>query len=176
MKISISTSAVLTAVVIAPLIAAMPFAVMEFFERGELYLLSQRFIDDMVARLHGPARLRFILQPMAAMILGVRDGVKDARASDPPLWGLILHPGRRLGLVRSALVSIRDLLAMAILLDLAVQFLIFRVVHPGAALVLGPLLIALPYASSRVLSNRVARWQRKRARITESHRGIRNPC
>ena len=170
MKISISRSTVLTAIVVAVLIAAMPFAVMEFFERGELYLLSQRFIDDMVARLHGPARLRFILQPMAAIILGVRDGVKDARASNPPfLWGLIFHRGRRLGLARSAMLSVRDLLAVAILLDLAVQFLIFRMVHPGAALILGPLLIALPYASSRGLTNRVVRWRREHLRTSEAH-------
>lgn len=157
-------------IVVAVLIAATPFAVIEFFERGELYLLSQRFIDDMAARLHGPGWQRFILQPMAAIILGVRDGVKDARAGNPPfLWGLIFHPGRRPRLVRSALVSIRDLLAVAILLDVAVQFLIFRMVHPGAALILGPVLIAVPYASSRVLTNCVARWQGKRARISEVH-------
>lgn len=170
MKISISTSTALTAIVSAVLIAAMPFAVIEFFERGELYLLSQRFIDDMVARLHGPGRLRFILQPMAAILPGVRDGVKDALVGNPPyLWGLIFHPGRRPGLVRSALASVRDLLAVAILVDLAVQALIFHTVHPGAALILGPLLIALPYALSRALTNRVVRWRRAHLHTSEVH-------
>ena len=56
--------------VIAVLLAATPFAVWEFVRTGELYLLSHRLVDDMVARLHGPGRMRFILQPTGAITLG----------------------------------------------------------------------------------------------------------
>lgn len=148
------------------LVAAVPFAVAEFLKTGEFYILSRRFIDDMVARLHGPGRLRFILQPLAAIVLGARDGVKDARAGNPPfLWGLVFRSGDRPGLVRSALVSVRDLVTVAILLDVIAQLLIFRMVHPGAALLLGPVLIALPYATSRALTNRVTR---RRANVSPS--------
>jgi hypothetical protein len=73
--------------------------------------------------------------------------------------------------MRSALASVRDLVAVAILLDVAAQLLIFGMVHPGAALVLGPVLIALPYASSRALTNRLARWRSERVHITEADRG-----
>lgn len=112
--------------------AAVPFAVAEFLKTGEFYILSRRFIDDMVARLHGPGRLRFILQPLAAIVLGARDGVKDARAGNPPfLWGLVFRSGHRPGLMRSALASVRDLVTVAILLDVIAQLLIFRMVHPG---------------------------------------------
>jgi hypothetical protein len=118
-------------------VAAVPFALAEFLKTSELYILSRRFIDDMVARLHGPGRLRFILQPAVAIVIGARDGVKDARAGSLPfLWGLVFRSGHRLGLMRSALASVRDLVAVAILLDVAAQFLIFRMVRPGAALVL----------------------------------------
>jgi hypothetical protein len=48
--------------------------------------------------------------------------------------------------MRSALALVRDLVAVAILLDVIAQFLIFRMVHPSAALLLGPVLIATPYA------------------------------
>jgi hypothetical protein len=156
-------------IVIAVLIAATPFAVAEFLKTGELYMLSRRFVDDMFARLHGPGRLRFIFQPTVAIVIGARDGVKDARAGEPPfLWGLAFHPANRPGLLRSALVSVRDLVAVAILLDVASQFLIFRMVHPAAALLLGPLLIALPYASSRALTNRTARRWSRRVQTAES--------
>jgi len=152
--------------------AALPFAVAEFYRTGELYILSRRFVDDMVARLHGPGRLRFILQPAVAIVIGARDGVKDARAGNPPfLWGLVFRSGDRPGLMRNALASVRDLVAVAILLDVAAQLLIFRMVHPGAALLLGPVLIALPYASSRALTNRIARWRGKRVSITEADQG-----
>lgn len=138
--------------------------VIEFFERGELYVLSQRFLDDMVACLHGPGQLRFILQSATAIIRGVRgvrDGVKDARAG-------ILHFCRAWcftrPIARNSYVALRHrsaiLIAVAILLDVTVQFLIFRMVHPGVALLLGPLLIALPYACSRALTNPIARWRR----------------
>jgi hypothetical protein len=150
---------VLTTLVITVLLAATPFAVWEFIQTGEFYLLSHRFVPEMIARLHGPGRLRFILQPTVATILGIRDGAKDARAGKPPfLWDLVFHSNRS-GLVRSALASVRDLVAVAILLDVVAQFLIFRMVHPGTALLLGPVLIATPYATSRALANRVVHWR-----------------
>jgi hypothetical protein len=147
------------------LAAATPFAVAEFFRTGHFYILSRRFVDDIFARLHGPGRLRFIFQPTVAIILGARDGLKDARAGEPPfLWGLVLHSDERRGLLRSAVASVRDLVAVAILLDAASQLLIFRRVNPFAALIVGPVLIALPYASSRALSNRIARRRTRRLR------------
>lgn len=161
LKISISRSSLLKWIVIAVLLAATPFAVWEFVRTGEFYLFSQRFVEDMVARLHGPGRFRFILQPTVAVILGARDGVKDARAGNPPfLWSLLFHRADRPALFRSALAAVRNLVAIAILLDVVSQLLIFRMVHPGAALLLGPVLIATPYAVSRALANRISRWCR----------------
>ncbi len=43
---------------------------------------------------------------------------------------------------------------MGILLDAVSQWLILGVSHPGAALVVGPVLIAAPYAAARGLANR----------------------
>jgi hypothetical protein len=167
--LKLSRSSLLTAIVIVVLIAATPLAVWEFMQTGELYVLSRRFVDEMVARLSGPGRMRFILQPTVAIVVGARDGIKDARAGNAPfLWGLVFHPADRPGLLRSAVASVRDLVAVAILLDVAVQFLMFRMIHPGAALLLGPVLIAMPYAVSRALANRVAQWRARRVSTTEA--------
>jgi hypothetical protein len=169
LKISLTRSSILSALVVIALAAAIPFAVWEFVQTRELYILSHRFLDDIVARLHGPGRLRFIVQPAVAVALGMRDGMKDARAGNPPfLWDLFFRSGNRPHLMRSALASVRDLVAVAILLDVAAQFLIFRMVHPGAALLLGPVLIALPYASSRALTNRITRWRTERPYVTQA--------
>jgi hypothetical protein len=85
-----------------------------------------------VARPSGPGRLRFILQPVMAILLGTRDGVKDSRAGSPPFpWGLVFHGGHRTERLRSARASVRKLVAIAILLDIISQFLIFREIHPG---------------------------------------------
>ena len=169
LKTFLTRSSFLTILVIVAVVVAIPFAVSEFFKTGEFYLLSQRFVDDLVARLHGPGRLRFLLQPIVAIVLGARDGVKDARAGKPPfLWGLAFRRSDRADMVRTALLSVRDLIAVAILLDIVAQLLIFRMVHPAAALLLGPVLIAFPYATSRALTNRVTRGRSERISVTEA--------
>jgi hypothetical protein len=46
---------------------------------------------------------------------------------------------------------------MAIILDVISQYLIFHNVHPAAALLLGSVLIGVPYAASKGLANRIVR-------------------
>jgi hypothetical protein len=72
-----------------------------------------------------------------------------------------LFAGRARGdLVRTSVESIRNLLLMGVLLDVICQWLILGVSYPGAALVVGPVLIALPYAVARALANRITRARR----------------
>jgi hypothetical protein len=120
----------------------------------------------MLARLSGAGRLRFILQPMAAVFIGMRDGIRDSRLGSPPfLSALVFQRERRKDLLRGAFAAVRDLVAVAIILDVIAQFLIFRNVHSGAALLLGPVLITLPYSISRALANRIARWRSQRTPV-----------
>jgi hypothetical protein len=151
----ISRSSILYAIVIAVLLASVPGAIRKIVQTGDPYLFTERFFQDILARLSGPGRLRFIMQPAVAVFLGVRSGMKDAQAGFAPfLWRELL---------RSSLASMRDLIAIAILLDLISQFLIFREIRPGAALLVGPVLITLPYVLARTLSNRIVR---KRSHLT----------
>ncbi len=166
MKISINRSSILSALVVIALVAALPFAAWEFIHTGQLYILTHRFLEDIVARFHGPGRLRFILQPLAAIVFGTRDGIKDARAGRPPfLRDLVFQSAERTGLMRSAFASVRDLVAIAILLNVISQLIIFRMVHPGAALLIGPVLIALPYATTRALANRASTWRSRHTSV-----------
>lgn len=144
-----------TAVAIAlAVLAAIP----DTIETGRVYVFSREFLEDLPRRFTGPGRFRFILQPTVAILLGVRGGLADAKAGHPPyLVGLLLAAGTRRELLRSGLASIRNLLAAGILLDLGFQWVLYRSVHPGAALVVGPILICLPYAASRALTTRMAR-------------------
>jgi hypothetical protein len=52
---------------------------------------------------------------------------------------------------------VANLLLMGILLDSVFQWMILGVSHPGAALIVGPVLITTPYALARALANRAAR-------------------
>jgi len=140
------------------LLLSLPGSLRDAYERGGLYLFSQAFIDDIPRRLTGAGRLRFILQPLMACIMGVFGGIADAHAGRPPyLYGILFHHGMRRELMRSALKAIANLLLMGILLDAVFQWILFGISHPGAALVIGPTLIALPYAIARALANRLAR-------------------
>ena len=160
MKVSISRSSILAAIVIAILLATLPGAIQRIIQTGDFYLLTRRFFDDMLARLTGPGRLRFIVQPTVAILLGARDSAKDARAGVPPFLRVLATGGHSCReSLKSAFLSTRDLIFVAILLDLIAQFLIFHVIHPGAALLLGPVLIAIPYAVSRAWASRIWQWR-----------------
>jgi hypothetical protein len=144
-------------------VALVP-AIVDTIETGRVYLFSREFLEDLPRRFTGPGRLRFILQPTVAILLGMRGGLGDARAGNPPyLFGLIFSSGRRRELLRSGAAAIRNLLAVGIVLDLVFQIVLYRSVHPGAALLVGPILICAPYALSRALTNRVARSSRGQA-------------
>jgi hypothetical protein len=92
MKISFSRSSLLTAIAIVILLSALPGAIRRVMQSGDPYLFTQRFFEDLWARLLGPGRLRFILQPTAAILLGVRDGKRDARIGRPPFLSGLVFP------------------------------------------------------------------------------------
>ena len=59
--------------------------------------------------------------------------------------------------MKSGLETVVNLLLMGVLLDAIFQWVILGSSHPGAALVVGPVLIVLPYGAARALANRLSR-------------------
>ncbi len=155
-------SFVVTVLAVVILVAAIPSALRDTFEAGRIYLFSRQFLDELPQRFTGPGRFRFILQPALAIILGFRGGLADARAGRPAyVYGLLLSGAHRREYARSGLADIRILVAMGIVLDAVSQLLIYHQVHPAAALVVGPVLICLPYSVTRALTNRLSRFMRR---------------
>ena len=153
---------VLASATLLVLVLSAPASLRDAYHRGAFYVFSQDFFADIPKRLVGPGRFRLILQPLIATILGIRNGLADARAGRPPyLWGVLFHRHLRSELVKSAFATVANLLLMGILVDSVVQWLILGVSYPGAALVVGPVLVMGPYAVARALSNRFARLGRK---------------
>ena len=111
--------------------------------------------EDLPKRLTGPGRFRFVLQPLIATLLGIRSGMSDAAAGRPPYLLGLATDGRRRELAREGFETVANLLLMGVLLDAVFQWVILGVSHPGAALVIGPVLITTPYAVARALSNRL---------------------
>ena len=149
---------VLLSLIAVAFVLAAPAALREALEHGQLYIFTTRFLIDIPKRLAGPGRFRFVLQPVVATLLGIRDGRADARGGRRPyLLAVLAGTEDRRALVRSAFSAIANLLLMGILLDTIFQWVILGIAYPGAALVVGPVLIAAPYTLARALGNRAAR-------------------
>ena len=156
--VKLTRNSVLTALVILMILWALPGAIQDTRETGRVYLFSRQFLEELPRRFSGPGRLRFILQPLVAILLGVRSGLADAKSGQSPyVFTLLFHGHKRKELLRSGITAIGHVLAIGILLDAVAQFLIYKQIHPGAALVIGPLLVGIPYASVRGLTLRLAR-------------------
>ena len=138
-------------------LVSVPGSLRDAFNRGEIYLFSSALIEDIPKRLAGPGRFRFVMQPLIAIILGVLNGLADARAGKPPyLYGLLFHRNLRSDLVKTGFSTLANLLLMGVLLDVVFQRIILGVAHPVPALIIGPVLIVTPYTIARALSNRLA--------------------
>jgi hypothetical protein len=146
---------VLAALTVFVLALSVPASLREAWERGGFYIFSREFLEDLPRRLFGPGRFRFLVQPAMAVALGVVAGRADARAGRPPyLYALLLGSEGRGALARSALGDVANLVLVGILLDSVSQWLILGASYPGAALVVGPVLIGVPYAAARALASR----------------------
>ena len=142
---------------------ALPSSLRYAYQHGGFYLFSAAFFQDLPKRLTGPGRMRFLFQPAVAIFLGIRAGRADALAGRPPyLLSVVTNSQHRIALLKEGFAQLSTLIAVAILLDCISQFLILRAVFPGAALVVGPVLIAIPYSLSRALSNR---WAQRKQRL-----------
>ena len=121
--------------------------------------------DTLDAMLHGPGRARFILQPLIAVILGVKDGRFDVVAGRPAyLAALAFSKDVRREEVTTAVRTIGKPLAVAVALDAVLQYVIFDAVHLWQALAVGATLVALPYLAARALTDRILRRRSRRVR------------
>lgn len=152
---------VLAGLTLIVLASSVPVSLQYAREHGGFYLLSAAFFDDIPKRLTGPGRFRFILQPVVATILGIRSGLADARAGLPPyLWAVLFHREVRREMMKNGFLTTVNLVLMRIILDSVFQWCILGISYPGAALVVGPVLIATPYTIARALANRLARGRK----------------
>jgi hypothetical protein len=161
--VKLNRNSVLAVLVILMVLWALPGAIQETLQTGRVYLFSRQFLEDLPQRFSGPGRLRFVLQPLLAMLLGVRGGLADAKqGTSPYIFSLLFRPHKRKELLQSGMAAIGHLLAIGILVDAAAQLLIYKRIHPGAALAVGPVVICFPYAFSRALTRRLAGWLKRK--------------
>ena len=124
----------------------------------ECVLLAQDLTmsERLVERVTGPFHLRFVFQPLMAIFFGIKDGRADANLHKPPyIIHTILVKEHRMANLKHGLASITKVLVIGIILDALAQFVIFQNIRILGAIVLGALIIALPYALARGITNRV---------------------
>ena len=127
----------------------------------------KQVINELITRiLLGPFHFRFIVQPIMAMLLGVRDGLTDAKAGSPPfIYGLYSCRKNLRPFIGGAIRRLQMPVLFATVLDAIVQYVMFGYIRPLTALLVGSMLMALPYSIARGISNRVR--SRRQAGPTE---------
>jgi hypothetical protein len=125
--------------------------------------VAQRFWENLLARPSGPLALRFLLQPMMATLLAIRDGAKDARVGRSPyFWTVLSKPDERRARLLEGIRATSKIVIVALILDAAYQFIELRAFYPGEAIVIAILLAFVPYVLLRGPAARVALWWRSR--------------
>jgi hypothetical protein len=112
--------------------------------------LFARFWDDIVGRVGGPMTFRLLLQPLVAATLGLRAGLRDARAGKPPfLWTVATDGSLRRDLVKDGWRDVAKVFVFAVVLDCVYQLLVLRWLHPLQAVLVASTLALVPYLLTR---------------------------
>jgi hypothetical protein len=104
----------------------------------------------------GSFQLRLILQPLAAIVLGLRIGIRDAKRGDAPfLQALARGKGERGDLLAKAARDAIIPLLVAFIIDSILQHMINGRIRPLEAVFVGALLVFIPFLIARALANRI---------------------
>src|SRR5262245_46127738 len=122
-------------------------------------------IEHIIAMAGGPGKLRFLVQPTVAIVLGIVHGLRDHREGEPPyLMGLIAARGDRLRRIRLTLREIAVPLCIAVLVSYTFQYIIRSRINFAYGFWYAAIFVALPYVAARGLANRLAGRPLRRGR------------
>jgi len=130
------------------------------------------WLANLLVRVDGPGAFRFVLQPLVAMLLGVRDGRRDAGAHRRPyLSSCVFDVARRKASLRDGVAAIGTPFVIALVMDAALSVVIFGEIYPVSTLFVGVVLVALPYLLARDVTGRLlaSRWFHERTTHTRAH-------
>ncbi len=116
-----------------------------------------RGVEDLLGRASGPLHFRLFMMPIVVTTLGIRAGLRDARAGKPTFaWAMLTRPTDRPHLLRSAVRDIGRVLIMAFVLDTIYQLAVLRDFKVVQLLIVVIALAILPYTIVRSLTIWVA--------------------
>jgi hypothetical protein len=95
-----------------------------------------RILRDLFNRPFEPMWFRFILQPTTALIVAVRDGVKDARTGcSPYCWTVLSNPHERVERLREGLNATVRIILLGLVMDVIYQLIVLKTLYPGENLI-----------------------------------------
>ena len=114
-------------------------------------------LDQIAERITGPMSFRFIVQPLIAIFLfGLKDGRADAKeGASPFIMDLLVHPKTRKRNLKAAFRRLLVPIIIGAILDGIAQYLIYGHIRPGVAVLVGTLIMGVPYALARGITNRI---------------------
>lgn len=117
----------------------------------------------LVGRSIGPMKLRLILQPTVAAIFAIRAGLTDAREERSPyfFWAVFTNPKRRPEVLRQVWQDMGKVFVVALVLDVVYEWIVYRWVYPGQALIVATGLAFIPYLLIRGPVTRIMRRLRR---------------
>lgn len=137
---------------------------------AEVHDVLSRIWQDLVARPGGPLSFRFVLQPVMAAIVAIRDGIKDARTGRSPYFWTVLHDSRaRTARLQEGLSATARILALGLLMDAIYQIWVLGTFYPTEAAIVVLGLAFVPYLLIRGPAARLARWWQHRASPGQTH-------
>jgi hypothetical protein len=108
---------------------------------------------------------RLILQPTMAVLVAIKDGLRDAKAGQPPyFWALLGDPAHRRELIHDGWKSIAKIFVLALVLAGVYQWIVLRWFYPGEAVLVSLMLAIVPYVLVRGPVNRLMRNGQRTAR------------
>ena len=122
-----------------------------------------RMIDHLMERPDGPMAFRFLIQPVMAAILAIRDGIRDGRTGAAPLLlTMILPSGQRNAAWIEGIRATSRILILAAVLDVIYQAFVYHTFYPGETVIVAVVLGFLPYVLLRGPVSRIFRMRRGR--------------
>jgi hypothetical protein len=126
--------------------------------------VTSHFWNDLVSRPAGPLAFRFILQPLVAALLAIRDGYKDAKAGRPPYLYTIVHDASQRGaLCLEGLRNVLRVMIFAAVMDTIYQLIEFKSFYLLQLVFIVIVLAILPYLILRGPADRLVRWRLARS-------------
>jgi len=115
----------------------------------------ERVWHQLIERTDAPMRFRFILQPLMAALVAIRDGRRDAQSGRSPYFWKALGV-ERLG---EALNATARVVLLGLVMDLIYQAVVLQRFYPTEAVIVALLFAFIPYL---IIRGPVARLARRR--------------